>query len=123
MATTRTSADLAVQVAKNMNFLRPGEELSARTRASIDQQYANTFAELADLEVAYWPLDEIPAAIFMRLSWLISIEVAPSFGVLPIVLNALSQQNADAAREAVIGKLRDHVSKNPLFETQPGEFF
>lgn len=123
MANTRTKADLAVQVAKNMNLLRPGEELSARSRASIEQQYENTYPELVDREVAYWPPDEIPAAIFTRLSWMISIDVAPSFGMLPVVLKAINKADAQEARDYYVRELREHVAKNPIYETPAGEFF
>lgn len=123
MAAIRTINDLCDQVAVNMNFLRPGQTLGAREAQRIKDCYANTLAELVDKQIGYWRPDEIPAAIFLRLAWLISIEVAPAYGALPIVLNAIQQPDAQTARSYYIGELREHVAKNSEYVIVPGDYF
>lgn len=119
---TRTPSQLAERVATNMNLLRPGETLSARYASQIEQAYAEAYAELLDDKLAYWPEAEIPLAVFQRVSWLVCIQVAPAFGALPVVLAAISQPNAEAARGEIREHLARHVAKSAHFETLRGEF-
>jgi hypothetical protein len=121
--TTRTAKQLAVRVASSMNLLRPGENLSARFEQQFLEAHEELLAQLRDERLAYWTADEIPLAVFQPMAWLVALQVAPAFGAMPVLLQALSQPNADAARDAQRGFLMVHVSKDPHFETQCIDYF
>lgn len=113
---TRTTAELAVRVAQLLNQVRPGQDLSARSRSTIETIYSNVLAELVDIGAAYWSADEIPAAVFERLANLIAVDSASSFGALPIILQAIGSNTQHEAREYCIAKLRLHVEREPSYE-------
>lgn len=115
---TRTSADLCLRVAQLLNQVRPGADLADRSRSTIATIYANVLAELVDTGAAYWPEDEIPAAVFERLAHLIAVDSASSFGALPIILQATGHNTAAEAREYCIAKLRLHTEREPQYESQ-----
>lgn len=114
---TRTTSDLCLRVAQLLNQVRPGADLSARSRDTISTIYENVLAELVDLKAAYWSLDEIPTAVFERLAMLIAVDSASSFGALPIILQATGQNTQNDARDYCISKLRMHSEREPDYES------
>lgn len=115
---TRTTADLCLRVAQMLNQVRPGSDLSARSREVIATIYSNVLAELVDIGAAYWSEDEIPAAVFERLAKLIAVDCASSFGALPIILQATGANTQEEAREQCIARLRLHTEREPDYEHQ-----
>ena len=116
MPAFRTTGDLVLRVAQLLNQVRPGADVSDRSRQTITTIYENVLAELIDMKAAYWPADEIPTAAFERLAMLIAVDSASSFGALPIILQAVGRQSQDEAREYCIAKLRLHVTREPQYE-------
>lgn len=119
---TRTANDLAVRVAGLMNLLRPGESLSQRDADTIKAAWSETNAWLRSDGVSWYGDDEIPIDVFRRICWIVSIEVSQEFGALPIVLNAISQPDAQSAKDWIVMELRRHVAKDHLDEPLEGIF-
>jgi hypothetical protein len=120
--TTRTANDLARRVAGLMNMLRPGENLDQRDATTIKEAWTEVNAWLRSDGVTWYGDDDIPADVFRRICWLVAVEVSTEFGALPIVLNAISQPDAQSAKDWLVMELRRNVSKDHLHEPMEGVF-
>lgn len=110
--TSRTKAALVKRVCTNMNLLRPGQEPSQTVARTILDYWDDVHATLVSEQIAYFPADEIPAQVFIPAAWLLTLEVAPAFGTLPIVLQALGFQDGEAAKDTQRRRMRDHIAKD-----------
>lgn len=120
---TRTTFALADAVLKLCNMKRVGEEMDEEALAEIREVWSGLNAELTDKGRSYWDDEAIPLEVFRRIVWLVSIEIAPGYGVMQLVLQSISQPDAEAARHAVYSTLDEHVASRPNYETMRGEFF
>lgn len=116
---TRSLSDLALEVARGMNLLRPGEDLDQGQAASINDKARQIHARLVDKQAAYWPVDAIPEAVFMVVAEMVIFEVAPHFGALPVVLQSFGYPNKLAAWESGLKQLRIHCEKEFNHEREP----
>ena len=113
---TRSLNDLALEVARGMNLLRPGEDLDQGQAAHIIDKATQVHARLVDKGAAYWPADKIPEPVFMVVAEIVIFEVAPHFGALPVVLQSFGYPNKLAAWAAGLKQLRIHCEKEDNHE-------
>lgn len=120
----KTARELCINaLQQKLQLYRPGIAPSASHIAACREEWDNLHAELVDEGIAYWDADEIPHAVFTRCAWLLAIEVAPSYGALPIVLQSIEQPSGEAAKGFIRARLRDHVAQTETHETVQGEYF
>lgn len=119
---TKTANDLARRVAGLCNLLRPGENLSTRHANTIREAWSETNAWLRSDGVTWFGDDDIPDEVFRRLCWLVAVEVSQEFGALPVVLNAISQPDAQSAKDWLVMELRRNVAKGHEEEPMQGIF-
>lgn len=118
----KTANDLATRVAGLMNLLRPGETLSQRDASTIRDAWSETNAWLRADGVSWFPDDEIPIECFRKICWIVAVEVSQEFGALPIVLNAISQPDAQSAKDWLVMELRRVGSNGATEEPLEGIF-
>lgn len=116
---SRTAEQLAARVLENLNFARPGEDADVADVERIIDRYQTMHADLVDNGDAYWPVDAIPLPVFDAMGWLVAIEVAPGFGALPIVLQAIGASNAMEAKGPHMRRLRVHREADFNHEHEP----
>lgn len=109
---SRSPAELVKRVCTNMNLLRPGQEPSQTIAATILDYWRDVYASLVTEQIATFPPDSIPDRIFIPAAWLLTVEVAPVFGTLPIVLQAIGFKDAEVAKDTQRRRMRDDVAKD-----------
>ncbi len=105
---TKTEAQLANEVLREMGVIDAGETLAAGN-ADFDRvvlAYEDKYAELssAGLELTYWTMTAIPQSIFTILRDLVINEVQGSFG------NPLSAADKAGQELIILRKLRRHTA-------------
>jgi hypothetical protein len=99
MTTTRNEQDLAQRVMEILGMLEAQSELPAEEAALIKRVYATRYEEWFFRKIAFWPIDEIPAAAFESLAEMMTEAIAPSFGSsVPVIMDENGQQIAVSVR-------------------------
>jgi hypothetical protein len=80
MATTRTPSELAKNVLLAPNIIAAEETPSAADSQYVIQRYTDLFEEMMVNDEFYWPLNEIPAAVFEPLTEMMVLIISPAFG-------------------------------------------
>lgn len=108
----RNTDDLVQRVVGRLAMTRPGEDPDEDVAAAIRAQWPEIHAELVSDQIAYWPVDAIPLQVFKNIVTLVALEVAPDFGAMPVILNAIGTNDAEVAKDGIKRKLREHVAKD-----------
>lgn len=94
----KTLADLAKRALVDLRALRIDASPSAEQQASSDEAYRSVYEELSVQGLAYWPLEEIPVAVFRPLVQIVAQEMASSFGKQYSAGDALARIRIVAAK-------------------------
>lgn len=107
MATTRTPSELATNVLLDLGII-PGDATPAAADSNyVIKRYEDLYEELADPEeqIVYWPLGEIPRAVFEPLTQIVSLTVAKAFGF------PQTPQQLEQGMDVFKRRLRRHTHK------------
>lgn len=101
----KTTTELATSVLRHLSVIDATESGDSEDITLIQDAYTDKWAELSahGLELTYWPLAEIPEAVFTIMRDLVALEVMPAFGQ-PI--NAADKMTSETI---ILKKLRRHV--------------
>lgn len=105
MATTRTKADLAENVMRDLGLIAADESPSALDQKYVIGRYDDLLAEMTDDDMGYWDAGAIPLEIFSPLTKFVALEVAMAFGV------SGTAENIDNARNIYLRRIRRHTQK------------
>jgi hypothetical protein len=113
----RTKSELATAVLRKMGVIAADETASAEDAAYIKAEYDDKHEWWLDQEMAYWPLEEIPNAIFSVVRDVMINEVMETFG--------RPQTPEDkAAREQLLEKrLWQHIRRHGTGVPIAAEYF
>lgn len=103
---SRSVADLAVAVLREMNVLEASETTpDLEDSAYIAQLYADKFEELNDMELTYWDASEIPNPIFLAVRDLIINEARGTYGT------PQAPEDKEARELIILRRIRRHMQK------------
>jgi hypothetical protein len=120
---TRTPRDLALRALRNLNQIRPGKDPDQASMALLLDYWTTSHAALLEDGAVTFGADAIPLYAFNDCAWYLAVEAAPSYGALPIVLQAVGASNADSALDSIKVKLRTSASKPYGHEPMETRYF
>lgn len=109
---TRDINHLIKRVVGRCGMSRPGEDVDEDAAVTIREQWEELHAKLVGLQVAYYTPDAIPLQVFADVVDYVALHIAPEFGVMPVLLNAIGANDPEAAKDTALRKMRDHVAKD-----------
>lgn len=112
--TTRNTRDLVDDVLRNkLRVLADGEEATTGDYQTVSNKYADIYAELAEDGVAYWAENEIPVAVFDRLSEYLGSRIGSAFGY----------EASPPQRQWLLLQLKKHTARQHSKQPTPVEYF
>jgi hypothetical protein len=95
----KTRLDLVTAALRELRILRADETApSPEDYALVSDAYTGVYAELANIGVAYWPEDEIPALVMRPLAKLVAADAAGTYGKVFDPADALDRIYTAAAK-------------------------
>jgi hypothetical protein len=101
-----TREQLATAVLEGNGVIGAGETPTANDQAYVMGKYDLKFAELAahGNEYVYWPINEIPDAVFDPICDLVWLMVSTAFG------QSIAADKKDASATLIMRRIRRHVA-------------
>lgn len=103
--TTRTEAELADNVLRDLGVLDALDTASSSDANYVIGRYRSLYEELADDQLAYWPVAEIPSVIFEALTQYVVLSVARPYGKM------VSAVDLEEGLRVIRRRLRRHAGK------------
>ena len=112
--TVRSKRDLIYDVLiSHFRIIEPGEDASADDYNFAEQKYTDLLAEFAEFGVSYFPANEIPPAVFERLSEVIASRCGSAYGIAYTL----------EMREYLLTQLKKHTARQKSDLPVPGLYF
>ena len=117
MALTKTTADLAEAVLRELGAIDATEDPESVDETFVIAAYGDKFAELQDRELAYWSQTAIPNAIFLVVRDLVINEVRGAFG------EPMSADQKESQEIIILRRLRQHIQVRPSGHQNEAVYF
>lgn len=117
MALTKTTAELAEAVLRELGAIDATEDPESVDETFVIAAYGDKFAELQDRELAYWSQTAIPNAIFLVVRDLVINEVRGAFG------EPMSADQKESQEIIILRRLRQHIQVRPSGHQNEAVYF
>lgn len=117
MALTKTTAELAEAVLRELGAIDATEDPESVDETFVIAAYGDKFAELQDRELAYWSQTAIPNAIFLVVRDLVINEVRGAFG------EPMSAEQKEMQEIIILRQFRRHTQRRASGHATVADYF